>query len=81
MYVRNAHGDYSMNGYVLPTCNCCVYGCPSRATDRAHVRKSDSNGNLLSRNVYIVPMCEFHNRSKIDEPLRVKDSTEFFPIN
>lgn len=68
MYVRNAHGDYSMNGYVLPNCNCCVSGCSSRATDKAHVRKSDSFGTLLSGKVYIVPMCEFHNRFKSDTP-------------
>lgn len=81
MYVRNAHGNYSMNGCVLPNCNCCVYGCSSKASDRAHVRKCTAFGKLLSNTVFIVPMCEYHNRSKSDKPFRVKDSTDFFEIN
>ena len=80
MYIRNAHGEYSMPNINLENCYCCVKGCFQIATDRAHVRKCKYNGEFISRDVYVVPMCTTHNRSKSDEVFEVKDDTNFVRI-
>lgn len=60
---------------------CCVKNCNKDATDRVHVRKCNKDGHYNKMTVYIVPMCETHNRSKTDDVLEVKTDTVFIPIN
>ena len=81
LYVRNAHGNYKQPISPYGSKQCAAYGCSEFIVDRAHVRKCDFEGVLLERTVYVIPLCYKHNRSKSDEPIHVKDSTEFIPIN
>ena len=81
MYVRNAHGDYTMPDVEIGNCYCCVEGCSKRATDRAHVRICDQFGNILDRTVYIVPMCAEHNRSRTNSPLKISNYIQLKKIN
>lgn len=80
IYVRNAHGDYSMPIKPYETTVCAAYGCTETKTDRAHVRKCDSLGRITNFSVYVIPLCSIHNRSRTDEPIHVKDTTDFIPI-
>lgn len=81
MYIRNAHGKYLMPNINLENCYCCVKNCFQSATDRAHVRKCYPNGEFISRDIYVVPMCTTHNRSKSDDVFEAKDDTNFVKIS
>lgn len=81
MFIRNAHGEYSQPREVFTGKTCSVKGCTKSGCDRGHVRKCDSEGNYISRQVYIIPLCTKHNRSKTDEVLEVKAGTNFVAIN
>lgn len=82
IYVRNSHGkNYTMPIETYGKTQCAAYGCKATTVDRAHVMKCDVNGVISSKKVYIIPLCYAHNRSRSDEPIHVKDSTVFIPLN
>lgn len=81
MYIRNAHGEYNTPKVSFEGKKCCVKNCNNDATDRAHIRKFNKNGEYSNRTVYIVPMCTEHNRSRTDKVFEVKENTPFEAIN
>lgn len=81
MFVRNVHGTYSMPNVSFTGKKCSVKGCSEPGCDRGHVYKCHADGELISRKIYIIPMCTEHNRSKTDEALEVTESTVFIEIN